>query len=307
MTSKNYIAIDIAKDSLEVCSDTFSGSFTYDTAGLKDLLGKIQRVDSPIVFCEATGGYERKLLTECHARSVACVLVNPARVRAFARSDGLKAKSDPIDAALLLRFAQEKDLEPAPPPSPQRQTLQYLMDRHSQLTEQLAREKNRLQKCPKCTRKSIEKMIRFIEKELASINKQIEKIIAEDQAMKEQDEKMQSVVGVGKTTSWTILAYLGEIIKLSRNQLVALVGIAPFTKDSGKYKGKRKIEGGRAKIRRCLYMAAQSAAVHNDHIKTYVDGLLARGKPYKCAMVAAMRKLLIHLQSLLKYPQKSLA
>ena len=112
---------------------------------------------------------------------------------------------------------------------------------------------------------------------------------------------------MGKITAWSILAYLGEITTLRRNELVALAGIAPFNKDSDKYRGKRRIEGGRAKVRKCLYMAAQSAAVHNEHIKKYVDALRSRGKPYKCAIVAAMRKLLIHLQSLVKNPQISLA
>ena len=181
------------------------------------------------------------------------------------------------------------------------------MDRRSQLTESLAREKNRLQKCPQCTRKSIEKMIDILEKELAEMDKQVEQLIQEDDLMREYSSIMQSVVGVGTTTAWTILAYLGEITELGRNQLIALAGIAPFNKDSGKYKGKRKIEGGRAKVRKCLYMAARTASVHNEHIKKYVDGLRNRGKPYKCAIVAAMRKLLIHLQILLKNLKKELA
>ena len=118
---------------------------------------------------------------------------------------------------------------------------------------------------------------------------------------------MQSVIGVGRTTAWTLLAYVGEITELSGNRLVALIGIALFNDDSGKASKKRRIESGRAKVRKCLYMAAQSAAVHNEHIKKYVDGLRARGKPYKCAIVAAMRKILIHLQSLLKKQEIILA
>ena len=305
--SKNYIAIDIAKNSLAVKSDSFNGVFSYNAEGLRELLTKIQPVDTPIVVCEASGGYERDLMNYLHENSTSVALVNPVRVRAFAKSEGVKAKTDPIDAALLLRFAQSKDLEATPPPSPRQQNLQALMDRRSQLTESLAREKNRLQKCPQCVRKSIEKMIHIIEEELAEMDEQIEQLIDEDEAMSEYSSTMQSVVGVGKTTAWSILAYLGEITALGRNQLVALAGVAPFNKDSGKYKGKRRIEGGRAKVRKCLYMAAQTAAIHNDHIKKYVDGLRARGKPYKCAIVAAMRKILIHLQILLKKVQITLA
>ena len=134
-------------------------------------------------------------------------MVNPARVRAFAKSEGIKAKSDPIDAALLLHFAQSKDLGPTPPPSPGQQNLQALMDRRSQLTESLAREKNRLQKCPQCVRQSIEKMINILEEELAQIDEQIEQLIESDNLMSEHSQAMQSVVGVGKTTAWSIIAY----------------------------------------------------------------------------------------------------
>lgn len=307
MITKNHIAIDIAKDSLAVCSDSFKGSFRYDGKGLKELVKIISTVESALVVCEATGGYERRLMSLLFKHEIPVALLNPARVRAFARSEGIKAKTDPIDADLLLRFAKSKDLSPTPAPSEQQQTFQALMDRRSQLKESLAREKNRLQKSQKCIRKSIEKMIRILEKELRAIEREIGQLIDRDEQMAERSAIMQSVVGVGPTTAWTILAYLGEITSLSRNQLVALAGVAPFNKDSGKFKGKRKIEGGRAKVRTSLYMAAKTAAVHNPHIKAYVDGLQARGKPYKCAIVAAMRKLLIHLQSLMKNPKSALA
>jgi len=307
MTSKNYIAIDIAKDSLAVASDSFKGSFPYTDSGLSKLLKKIKVLDFPMVVCEATGGYESKLMSLLFKQEIPVALVNPSRVRNFARSEGTKAKTNPIDAQMLLRFAKSKDLRPTPAPSEQQQSLQALMDRRSQLTESLAREKNRLQKSPQSVHKSIEKMIAFIEKELKALEEQIKKVIESDEEMNQQNLTMQQVSGIGATTAWSILAYLGEINSLSRNQLVALAGVAPYNKDSGKFKGKRRIEGGRAKVRKCLYMAAQSATVHNPHIKAYVDGLRARGKPYKCAIVAAMRKLLIHLQSLLKNPQKALA
>lgn len=305
--STNYIALDISKENLAVCSEPFRGSFSYDQKGLDKLLTKIRSLTHPLVVCEASGGYERKLMDRLHEEKIPAVLLNPGRVRAFACSEGIKAKTDPIDAALLLRFAQEKKPQPTPPPSPTQRKLQDLMDRRSQLTETLAREKNRLQEAPKCVKKSIEKMIRILEKEIAAIERQIEQIIQKDPVMREHDEKMQSVVGVAHVTSWTILTFLPEIDQVRRNELVALAGIAPYNNDSGKFKGKRRIKGGRAKVRKALYMATQSAAVHNPHIKAYVDRLRARGKPYKCAIVAAMRKLLIHLQSLLKNPQISLA
>lgn len=307
MISKQYIAIDIAKDSLQLYREGQSGSFTNNVNGLKQLLRCLQSLPPAIVIFEATGGYERPLMQLLSEHSIPMNRVNPARVRAFARSEGLKAKTDPIDAKLLFRFAHEKRLQATPVRERQQEELAALMDRCGHLTAELAREKTRLQNSPKCIHQSISKVIRFLNKELEIIKERIRRLIDKEQSMRQQAECMQSVVGVGEKTAWTILAYLGEITDLSRNQLVALAGVAPYNKDSGKYSGRRRIEGGRAKVRKCLYMAAQSAATHNPHIKTYVEGLRSRGKAYKCALVAAMRKLLIHMQSLLKHQRICLA
>jgi len=178
-----------------------------------------------------------------------------------------------------------------------------LLDRRSHLAEQLAREKNRLQNSGRCIHASIAKMIGFVEKEIKAIEKSIRKIVESDAKLEAQAQIATSVVGVGEVTAWTLLANLSEIEHLSRNKIVALTGIAPFNSDSGKTSRKRRIQEGRAKVRKCLYVATKTAAVHNSVIKEYVDGLRARGKPYKCAIVAGMRKLLIHIQSLLKKHQ----
>ena len=150
-------------------------------------------------------------------------------------------------------------------------------------------------------------MIKVVEKEIQRIEQQIEKIVNNDQQITEEMKIFESVVGVGKVTAWTVLAYLSEIGTLKRNQIVALAGIAPYNKDTGVFKGRRTIEGGRAKVRKCLYMAAQTAARHNPVIKPYVEGLKARGKPYKWVMVAVMRKLLIHMHILIKNHHLALA
>lgn len=302
-----YIAIDIAKDTLEVCSESLTGTFAYDSQGLKALIKKIRKISDAFVVCEATGGYERNLLEALHDKEIPVALTNPSRVRAFAQSEGIKAKTDPIDAKMLLRFAEEKKPRATPPPSAERRDLESLMDRREQLTGELAREKNRLKMSRPPATASIKKSITFLEKEIDKIEAQIRELIDAHDELKEQDSRMQAVTGVGSVTSWTILTFLPEITELSRNEIVALAGIAPFNKDSGKSSGRRSIQAGRAKVRKCLYMAAQTAAQHNEVIMTYVAGLIARGKHYKMAMVAAMRKLLIHLQSLLKNPQKCLA
>lgn len=309
MTLKNYnyIAIDIAKDSLQVQIAQSSSSLAYDSEGLKQLLAIINKSERPFVICEATGGYERQLLAQLFKENIPLSLVNPVQVRAFAKSEGIRAKSDPIDAKVLLRFAQEKKLRQTFPGDPKREEIAALLDRRAHLSEQLAREKNRLQKSHPSIVDSIRKMITIIEEQIASIDELIEELIEQDAELKNQFDAMITVKGVGKITAFSILAFLPEVQHLSRNKVTALAGIAPFEKDSGKFKGKRYIQGGRAKLRKVLYMAAQCAAVHNEHIKKYVDGLRARGKPYKCAIVAAMRKLLIHIQILIKKTQIQLA
>ncbi len=303
----NFIAIDVAKDSLAIQSAQRGWQIPYNKKALAGLIEEISQPKTPWVVCEATGGYERVLMSLLHKKGITVTLVNPARVRAFANSEGIRAKTDPIDARVLLRFAQEKSLQPTPPPEPHREKLAALMDRRSQLSEHLAREKNRLHKSSTVITESIERMIALIEEEIKGIGKAISTLIAKDEALKNNSDKLQSVKGVGEITSLTLLAYLGEMTKVNRNELVALAGLAPFNRDSGKRKAKRAIQGGRAKVRKCLFMAARSAATHNPVIRDYVAGLIERGKPYKCAIVAAMRKLLIHLQSLLKNQKKCLA
>lgn len=309
MNLKKYslIAIDIAKETLQVQTAKDSYSVGNNEPGLKKLLQHIARMEAPFVVCEATGGYERALLELLHGSSIAVSRVNPARVRAFATSEGIKAKTDSIDARVLLRFAQHKELRPTLPPKPCEEAMSALLDRRSHLTEQLAREKNRLQNSPLSIHRSIERMLRFGQQELARIEGQIREVIKENEPLRAKTQILATVKGVGEVTTWTLLAYLGEMTHVSRNQLVALAGLAPYNRDSGKSRSKRSIQGGRAKVRKCLYMAARTAARHNPVIKAYVEGLIARGKPYKCALVAAMRKLLIHLQSLLKKHQLTLA
>jgi len=257
-----------------------------------------------MIIAEATGGYERPLMSMLFKYNITVALINPRLARAFAVSEGIKAKTDPIDADMLLRFAKEKSPRPTEYIGAEREELGALMDRRSQLTEHIAKEKNRLDKSPKSICGSIKKMIRLFDQELALIEARITKLIDSNEQMHAQSKLMQEVCGVGPNTAWSILAYLSEITALNRNQLVALAGLAPYNRDSGKYKGKRSIQGGRAKVRATLYMAAQTAAIHNPIIKTYVDRLRnEKGKPYKCAMTAAMRKILVHLQSLLKKQQ----
>ena len=303
----DYIAVDIAKLSLRVQSQSTGLDIKNNDSGFKKLLTQTASLNNPLVVIEATGGYERALMRFLTQNEIAMVLVNPARVRSFAASEGQKAKTDPIDAEVLLRFAKSKKLQRMPAPAAHQVELTELMDRRDQLSGEIAREKNRIEKHPQYTQGSMKKIMRMLDKERTAIEKRIETVIGSNVDMANASEAMQSVAGVGKVTAWTLLTHLPEITRINRNQVVALAGLAPYNRDSGKTNRKRKICAGRAKVRKCLYMATMTAAIHNDHIKTYVERLRAKGKPYRCAIVAAMRKLLLHLQSILKKQEIMLA
>lgn len=298
--ASDYVAIDIAKATLQVQDDQKSYVIDNTPQGHQKLLQALQRLAHPLVVCEATGGYERGLLQSLRRAGLPVALVNPSRVHAFARSEGSRAKTDQIDAKMILAFARSKQLQPMRVPSEQQLDLAALLDRRGHLVEQLTREKNRLQNSETFILRSIKRMIKILEKEIDALEQALTKLIDSDPALQTRCQLIQSVKGVGRVTAWTLLANLSEMELLQRNQLVALAGLAPFNRDSGKFAGKRSIIGGRAKVRACLYMAAHTAASCNPVIAPYVKKLRDRGKPYKCAIVAAMRKLLLHIQSLLK-------
>ena len=304
--SYQFVAIDISKSTLEIKTETQNFKLSNDSKGIQKLIESIVTIQSPFVVCEATGGYERLLMQHLHEHKIPVARVNPTRIRAFAKSEGIKAKTDPIDAKIILQFAQQKQLRATPAPDPDRQLLADLMDRRAHLSEQLAREKNRIQNCPHSIVESIQRISSVLEQEIKLIDQQIRELIGSNLKIHKLNQLLQSVCGVGKITSWTLLAYLHELGHLKRNQIVALAGLAPYNRDSGSIAGKRYIQRGRAKIRKCLYMAARTAAQHNPLIRNYVNDLMLRGKAYHCALVAAMRKILIHLHILVKNYQLTL-
>jgi transposase len=296
----DYVAVDIAKATLQIQDAHRAFAVDNTPKGHRKLLVHLRSLAHPLVVFEASGGYERALRDALHKAGVPLAMVNPARVRAFARSEGVRAKTDPIDTKMILAFAISKGLEPMPEVPKSILQLSALLDRRDHLVNELTREKNRLQNSETYILRSIKRMIRLLEAEIAAIEKSIAELIKADPALHAQSDIIQSVKGVGNITAWTLLGYLSEMGSLPRNKLVALAGLAPFNRDSGQSSAKRSISGGRAKVRKCLYMATTSAACHNPVIAPYVQRLIQRGKPYKCAIVAAMRKLLIHIQSLIK-------
>lgn len=301
----DYVAIDIAKATLQIQDARRALAVPNTAKGYRKLLTHLRSLTHPLVVFEASGGYERDLLAALHQAGIPLAMVNPARVRDFARSEGVHAKTDPIDGKMIRAFALSKALRPMPAVPKVILELSALLDRRDHLVEQLAREKNRIQNSESFILRSIKRMIRILETEISAIEKSISELINADPILHARFDIITSVKGVGKVTAWTLLGHLSEIGSLSRNKLVALAGLAPFNRDSGPYSGKRSIFGGRAKVRKCLYMAARCAASHNPVISPYVNGLCQRGKPYKCAIVAAMRKLLLYIQSLIKTDQLS--
>lgn len=309
MNPKNetIVAIDVAKKSLQAQSPCESFQVANSEEGLAKLRKRLEALSPSRIVCEATGGYERALVRMAIAAAIPVCIVNPARVRAFARSDGTHAKTDDIDAKLLLRFAQQKDLRPILISDAAHSELKALLERRCHLSATLTREKNRLEKEPLFIRDLIVEAIAFVKRQIEVVDQRMEALVNNSTLLKESCKRLETIKGVGTLTACTVLAYLPEIAEVGRNQAVSLAGLAPYNRDSGERTGKRHIFGGRAKIRRCLYMAAQSAAQHNPVIRDYVAGLVNRGKPYKCSLVAAMRKILICMQSLLKNPDFSLA
>lgn len=307
---QSYLAIDVSKDQLFYDCVQNANHVSNDAKGFARLLKQLRALPQPAaVVCEATGGYERALVRYFQANDIAVCLVSPLRVRRFCQSKGDLAKTDPIDAREIRAYAQTHHPRPLPPANQAREDLVDLMDRRSQLSDTLVREKNRRQKsvlnAP--SRASIERMIGVIEQEIAQIDAQIDSLIGGDKDLSILDQALQEVKGVARQTAAALIAYAPEIVNMNRAEAAKLVGLAPLNRDSGKKQGRRYIQGGRAKLRCVLYMAATSAARYNPVIRDYVNGLLKRGKTYKQAIVAAMRKLLLHLQSIMKKHAYALA
>jgi transposase len=296
-----YIAIDVSKSTLQIQSESRAWKIKYSEPELARFVREIRTLRNPLVAFEATGGQERRLRDVLAEAQIPFHMINTRRIRGFAASEGIRAKTDPIDAKLIFTFAVQKRLEPMQPPSEAQVLMADLMDRRSHLSEQLTREKNRLQKSTPSIHSYIEEMIDFVEKQIAQIDRAIEELIAKSERLSKLSTAMQAISGVGKVTAWTVLAYLPEIGQVKRGELAALVGVAPFNRDSGSKTGKRYIQAGRAKVRRCLFLAARTAAIHNPVIKAYVARLIKdKGKHYKQAIVAAMRKLIIHINTIVK-------
>lgn len=303
MGKEIYVGIDVSKDTLDaaVYGDKQPLSFANDEAGITKTISKLRQLNPELVVLEATGGFEVALAAELGVAKIPTAVVNPRQIRDFAKSVGILAKTDILDARIIARFAATVQPTPHPMADIEARELGAITARRRQIVNMITAEKNRLSTASKTVKPRIRAHINWLEKELNDVNRNLRQKVKDSPIWQEKDRLMQSVPGVGPNLSITILAELPELGTLDRKQIAALVGVAPLNRDSGTLRGKRTIWGGRATVRTALYMAALSAKRHNPVIRRFYERLLATGKAKKVALTACMHKLLTILNSMLKY------
>ena len=295
-----YVGIDVSKEWMDVGVRPTgrSWSVSYDRAGVDDLVARLKDLEPSGVITESTGGLELPLVAALVAASVPVAVVNPRQVRDFAKSTGELAKTDRLDVQVLAHFGEAV----RPPIRPLRdsdtQALGVVLARRWQVMGILVAEKNRLSRAAPEVRPSIEAHIGWLKRELDDLDTDLRQRIKRSPVWREKDDLLRSVPGVGPQVSLTLLAYLPELGTLNRKQIAALVGVAPFNRDSGPYRGKRSVWGGRATVRSTLYMGALVASRFNPVLRDFYQRLLEAGKPKKVALTACARKLLTILNTM---------
>ena len=298
-----FVGIDVAKKSLDVATlpATTRRTFSHDVKGRRELLGNLPQPETCLVVVEATGGYERLLVADLLDAGHLVAVVNPRQVRDFAKALGILAKTDRIDAAVIARFGQQVEPRPLAEVHEKQGELDQLVTRRRQLVVLRTAEKNRFTMAhSKPVKRSLQLVIDTLNKEIKRIEKEILALVESDDQWQGKADILSSVPGVGNVTAATLIAQFPELGQINRQQAAALAGLAPFNRDSGKFKGKRSISGGRRTVRTALYMAALSAKTHNPLIRKFAERLKAEGKLPKVILTACMRKLLVILNTMLK-------
>ena len=303
--TKQVIGIDVGKAKLDVGvnGEKRVREWANDEAGRVAVREWVIEREVELVVVEASGGYEAAIVSELVEHGQAVAVVNPTRVRAFARAAGLLAKTDKIDARLIARFGATMNPKAQARRSQSQLELNQWVTRRRQLVNIVSAEKNRLQTVAPDVQAHINQHITWLQTDIAALEEQISQIIATDPLWTETVKRVKSVPGIGPITATTLLADLPELGQLNRQQIAALVGVAPFNHDSGKHRGKRRIFGGRTSVRSVLYMATLSATKHNPVINCFYQHLLKQGKVKKVALTACMRKLLVILNTMVKSGQ----
>lgn len=299
----SYVGIDVSKDWLDVHVAPAAADWrvSRDAGGLAELVARLGGLAPHCIGIEATGGYETVVAATLAAAGLPVVVINPAQVRHFANALGKRAKTDPIDAAVIARFIEATTPAIRPLPDEETRMLADLVVRRRQIIAMMVAERLRLKRAnAKRLIKSITRLLAALQKELSELESGIDEAIKASPLWKAKEDLLVSIPGIGPATARTLMAELPELGTLDRRQIAALVGLAPWTRQSGKWRGKSVIGGGRASVRSALYMAALVASRYNPVLQTVYQRLLAAGKAKKVALIAVARKLLIACNAILR-------
>lgn len=304
-SNERHVGIDIGKDTLDVYIFELEKHWQADNtaAGIKKLISQLNRYHLTRVLAEATGGYERKIVEACAEKGLPIVIVQPIKVRQFAKAQGIIAKTDKIDARLIAQFGLIMQPEVRALPDKKVRLVRDLLARKRQLNETRTQELNRLQKAANVLISSHRRMIKILDKDIAWVNEKLSREVSSIAEWQRTYTVVSSVPGIGDGIAYTLLGELPELGKLSNRQIAALSGLAPFNRDSGYMKGRRRIKGGRAPIRTVLYMGMLSAIQHNPVMRDFYDRLVAQGKHKKVALTACMRKMITILNAMVRDDQ----
>jgi transposase len=298
--SEAYVGIDVGKAWLDVAvwGEDEVWRVSNDEAGVEELLDRVEKLEPQLIVVEATGGYEQLAVQTMLLKSLPVAVANPTRVRALSKATGKLAKTDVIDARLIAEYAFKIQPAAQAPKEANEIRLKALVTRREQLVEMRTAEQNRLGTAPNCMRTDIRDHIEWMGGRITELEAQINELLDRLPEWKTQTERLDSIPGVGLITAVTVLAEMPELGQLDRQKMAALAGLAPFNRDSGQKRGKRRIFGGRKGIRRVLYMACMSAKKYNPVIRPLFERLIKKGKIFKVAITACMRKMLVIMNAM---------
>jgi transposase len=307
-TTTIHVGLDIAKSNLQLHRAGQFHDLPNTAAGHRRLLRRLAACPGVHIVCEATGGYEREVVAALQQAAVPVSVLNPARVRHFARAQGQRAKTDRIEAAVLTAYGEALRPKPTPARSELEQQLTELVRRRAQLLDTLVAQRQQAARLTvPALRRQAQSLVRRLESDLAQIEARLTQLRTQSEALSQRVQRLASIDGVGATTALGVLAELPELGTLNRGQAAARAELAPHPRESGAWRGRRTIGGGRAAVRRALYMAALSASRCNRHLRPFYERLRHAGKPAKVALTAVMRKLVVLMNHALKNPHFSLA
>jgi transposase len=300
------VGIDVGKSQLDVAIYPLERHLRIPNSvePISKLIQLLKELDVSRIVLEATGRYEHEFVFACDKAGLPVCVVDPVKVRRFAQALGIHAKTDKIDAGVIARFAATMKPEAKPIPDKQSRVIKDLLTRRSQLMEMSTMEKNRLQIMPKELHSSIKGLLKTLEKQIEAISNKVDGLVRQVKEWRVKTEILTSVPGVGKVLAYTLLSELPELGSLNSKEIAALVGLAPFNKESGRMTGKRRIRGGRPRVRTIMFMAMMSSIQCNPVFKRYYERLKAAGKLPKVALVACMRKLIVILNTMVKNQQR---